>query len=88
MTSEIKEFIKSQGLLICPTCNGEGDYDTFCGHYTSETCSSCLGSGIIRSLNKQKYSKICIICQGRDGGCGGCNFHPQGLIEWETFEIY
>jgi DnaJ-class molecular chaperone len=88
MTSETKKFIQSQGLLVCPTCDGEGEYDSFCGHYTSETCSDCQGKGIIRSLTKQIHSKVCIICHGREGGCGGCNFHPSGLIEWESFEIY
>ena len=88
MTQEIKKFIESQGLLICPSCSGEGEYDSFCGHYVSESCSSCMGKGIIRSLNKQKQQKKCVICNGRKGGCGGCNFHANGLIEWETFEPY
>jgi DnaJ-class molecular chaperone len=85
MTSEIKKFIESQGLLICPTCGGEGTYETFYGHYSSETCSSCQGKGIIRSLNKQKHRKECVICNGR--GClGGCNH--RGYHEWESFELY
>ena len=85
MTSEFKKIIEAQGLLICPTCDGEGEYDTFCGHYSSETCSSCQGSGIIRSLNKQKHRKECVICNGR--GClGGCD--NKGYHEWESFELY
>jgi hypothetical protein len=88
MTKEIKNFIKSQGLLICPTCEGDGDYEIFCGHYTSTTCSNCQGKGIIKSLNREKHQKKCSICNGREGGCGGCDRHPKGLIEWESFEIY
>lgn len=86
MTREIKELIKSQGLLICPSCNGEGEFSSFCGHETTESCYDCGGKGIIRSLKKQKHQKDCIICQARIGGCGGCNFHPKGLIEWESYE--
>lgn len=85
MTKEIKNFIESQGLLICPTCEGEGEYETFCGHYTSETCSNCQGKGIIRSLNKQTHKKECRICNGR-GGLGCCDH--KGFHEWESFEIY
>lgn len=85
MTPEIKKAIESQGFLICPTCNGEGEYDTFCGHYTTETCSSCRGKGMVRSLKKQKQKKTCVICNGREGGCGGCDY--KGFYEWETFEL-
>lgn len=87
MTPKIRQFLESQGNIICPNCNGEGEYETFCGHYTSETCYMCQGAGMVRSLNKQKHSKKCIICHGRKGGCGGCNNHPKGLIEWESYEL-
>jgi len=84
MTSEIKKTLLSQGYLICPACDGEGEYETFCGHYVSETCYHCAGKGIIKSLNKQKHRKPCIICDGR--GClGGCDH--RGYHEWESYEL-
>jgi DnaJ-class molecular chaperone len=88
MTKEIKQFIKSHGALVCPSCEGEGEVEYFCGHYTTNKCRNCAGKGLVASLKKQKQSKKCIICNGRDGGCGGCNSNPKGLIEWESYEIY
>ena len=87
MTPAIKKLISSQGMMICPSCGGEGEYESFCGHYTTESCRWCGGQGVIRSSNKQKQSKNCVICNGRKGGCGGCNNHPKGLVEWETYEL-
>jgi len=87
MTSTIKKLIDSQGLLMCPMCDGEGEVGYFCGHETTTYCYHCGGKGIIRSLNKQKQSKVCIICHGRNGGCGGCNSDPEGLIKWESYEL-
>jgi len=87
MTSVIKDFIKSQNLLVCPVCDGEGEISYFCGHETTTNCYHCAGNGMIRSLKKQKQSKKCIICKGRDGGCGGCDFNLKGLIEWESYEL-
>lgn len=85
MTTIIEKLIKSQGLLICPSCDGEGEYETFCGHYTTESCIWCAGRGIVKSLNKQKHRKPCVICQGKGclGGCNHCGYH-----EWETYELY
>jgi DnaJ-class molecular chaperone len=88
MTQEIRDFLKQHGALVCPTCDGEGEYNTFSGHYHSNNCSSCSGKGLVKSLNSQKHQKQCDICKGREGGCGGCNKHPKGLIEWESYEIY
>jgi tRNA-binding EMAP/Myf-like protein len=87
MTSEIREFIKSQGMLICPSCEGEGEIGYFCGHETTSHCYDCQGRGIIRSLKKQKHKKDCMICNGRKGGCGGCNFNANGWQEWESYEV-
>lgn len=87
MTDAIKNLIKSNGLLICPACNGKGEIGDFCGHGITTNCYHCAGHGMIRSLNKQKQSKKCVICKGRDGGCGGCNFNPRGLIEWKSYEL-
>lgn len=87
MTAAIKKLILSKGLLICPSCNGEGEVGYFCGHETTIDCWDCDGNGIIRSKKKQKHSKKCPICDGRKGGCGGCNFHPKGLIEWKSYEL-
>jgi hypothetical protein len=87
MTKEIKKFIESHGALICPSCEGEGEVGYFCGHDTITKCSKCAGKGLVASLKKQKQSKKCIICNGRDGGCGGCDSHPKGLIEWESYEL-
>lgn len=88
MTTAIKDLCKSQGFLICPSCDGEGEVGYFCGHESSSICYKCAGHGIIKSLKKVKRSKDCIICNGRTGGCGGCNFNPKGLIEWESYELY
>lgn len=88
MTDAIKEIILNSGFLVCPSCNGEGEVGYFCGHEISVTCKWCDGHGVIKSTKKQKRSKKCDICNGRRGGCGGCNNHPKGLIEWETYELY
>lgn len=83
MTSAIKKLIESTGAVICPHCNGEGEYESFCGHYTTEYCRMCGGNGVVKSLKKIKVRKDCVICNGR--GClGGCNH--KGYREWETFE--
>lgn len=90
MTEKIKEFIKSHGALVCPSCEGEGELLFFGGRhniYSLTECIDCAGNGLVASLKKQKQSKKCNICNGRDGGCGGCNSHPKGLIEWETYEL-
>lgn len=87
MTKEIRNFIESNGILICPSCEGEGEIGDFCGHESTRKCYFCAGKGIIRSLNTQKQSKKCGICCGREGGCGGCNHHPKGFIEWESYEL-
>lgn len=86
MTTVIKNIIKNSGLLVCPSCYGEGQSENFCGHYITISCNMCSGHGVIRSMEKQKNTKKCIICNGRNGGCGGCNFHLEGLIEWESYE--
>ena len=87
MTSAIKQFIESKGVLICPNCDGEGEIGDWCGHESTRTCSHCAANGIIQSLKSVKQSKKCGICKGRDGGCGGCDFNPKGLIEWYSFEL-
>ena len=84
MTSIIKNLIKANNLLICPSCEGEGEVEYFCGHYTTASCSMCAGNGIIKSLNKQKHKKVCNICQGR-GGLGCCD--KKGFQEWESYEL-
>jgi DnaJ-class molecular chaperone len=85
MTNEIKKFIESHGLLICPQCEGEGEVGYFCGHDSTQNCSACGGKGIIKSLNKQLHRKTCVVCRGR-GGIGCCD--ERGYQEWESFEIY
>jgi len=87
MTKELKKFVEAHGALVCPSCEGEGKIGYFCGHEITKDCSMCAGKGIIVSLKTQKQSKKCCICNGRDGGCGGCNSHPKGLIEWESYEL-
>jgi hypothetical protein len=87
MTEDLKKFVESHGALVCPICKGEGEIGYFCGHEITENCSMCAGKGIIASLKTQKQSKKCRICNGRDGGCGGCNSNPKGLIEWESYEL-
>lgn len=87
MTSEIKNYIKSQGHLVCPSCDGEGEVGYFCGHESTTRCSDCMGRGILKSLKKQKQSKECSICRGKKGGCGGCNFSANGSHEWESYEL-
>lgn len=87
MTPAIKKVIKQSGLLICPSCDGDGEIGYFCGHETTRRCYMCEGNGVIRSLEKQKHNKKCDICKGRNGGCGGCNSHPKGLIEWESYQL-
>lgn len=88
MTHTIKEIIKSQNLLLCPACDGEGEIGYFCGHDTTTKCYHCAGHGVIRSLKKVCQSKKCSICKGREGGCGGCNFNAKGLIEWQSYELF
>ena len=87
MTKAIRTVIEKNKLLVCPSCDGEGEVGYFCGHETTTECRWCGGKGVIRSTKRQKQSKECDICNGRKGGCGGCNHHPQGLIEWESFEL-
>jgi len=88
MTKIIKSIIINSGFLICPSCDGEGEVGYFCGHDTSTYCRMCNGDGVVKSINMQRHSKKCSICDGRNGGCGGCNSHPKGLIEWESYELY
>lgn len=88
MTDAIKSVIEKAGLLICPFCEGEGEVGYFCGHETTTECRMCGGNGIIRSTKKQKHSKKRNICNGNKGGCGGCNFHPKGLIVWTSYELF
>ena len=85
MTETIKKLILSQGLLICPICKGDGEVGYFCGHETTVDCYHCDSRGIIRSLNKQKHTKQCIICKG-GGGLGCCD--NKGFQEWESYELY
>jgi hypothetical protein len=87
MTSAIKKLILSNGFLICPSCDGEGEICDCCGYNSTRTCFYCAGNGIVLSLKSTKQSKKCGICQGRDGGCGGCDSNPKGLIEWESYEL-
>lgn len=87
MTRTIRKILEGLGFIVCPSCRGEGEVEYFCGHSTTTQCYNCGGNGVVKSLNKQKQSKSCVICKGREGGCGGCNSHPKGLIEWETFEL-
>jgi hypothetical protein len=84
MTTSIKNLLLSQGFLICPSCDGEGEIGYFCGHESSSTCYDCAGHGVIRSLKKVTQRKECIICAGK--GClGGCNH--RGYHEWESYEL-
>jgi DnaJ-class molecular chaperone len=84
MTSAIKNLIKTNNLLICPSCKGQGEVEYFCGHYTTTSCSMCTGNGIIKSLNIQKNKKVCDICLGR-GGLVCCK--NKGFYEWESYEL-
>lgn len=84
MTNSIKKIIKAKGLLICPSCNGEGEVGYFCGHETTTNCYMCNGNGVIKSLKKQKHKKTCSICNGR-GGLGCCK--NKGYHEWESYEL-
>jgi hypothetical protein len=88
MTNTIESIIKNSGLQVCPSCDGDGCVEYFCGHDTTSSCYMCAGNGVIRSTRKQKHSKKCRICNGRKGGCGGCDGHREGLIEWESYELY
>jgi DnaJ-class molecular chaperone len=88
MTKEIRDFLKRYGALECPACDGNGEYDVFSGHHHSETCSECAGKGLVKSLNRQQNQKKCVICNGRARGCGGCDHHPKGMIEWGSYEIF
>jgi len=87
VTKAIENVIKKSGLLICPACKGDGEIGYFCGHETTTDCIMCASNGIIKSKKKQKQSKKCFICNGRKGGCGGCNSNPKGLIEWWSYEL-
>jgi hypothetical protein len=84
MTSEIETFIKSQGFLVCPSCDGEGEIGYFCGHESTTNCYDCGGKGIIKSIEKVKHRKVCLICDGR-GGLGCCG--NKGYYEWESYEL-
>lgn len=85
MTSAIKSLIEAGGVLICPACDGDGEVGYFCGHDTFTDCHHCDGHGVIRSLNKQKHRKPCVICEGRKclGGCDNRGYH-----EWESYELF
>lgn len=83
MNQYAQKIIEKLGLIICPDCGGEGEYEYFCGHETTTTCSKCEGKGIVKSLNIQKRRKKCVICDGR-GGEGCCE--KKGYIEWEIYE--
>lgn len=85
MTDAIHKLIESQGLLICPACDGEGSYESFAGHVSMETCCMCEGHGVVKSLNLQEKRKTCIICKGRKDGCGGCDY--IGYHEYKTYEL-
>jgi len=85
VTPTIKKIIKSNGLLICPSCDGEGEIGHFCGHETTEDCYMCDGQGVVRSLKKQKHRRICLICGGR-GGLGCCDH--KGFHEWESYKLF
>jgi len=85
MTDTIIQIIKNAGLIVCPGCDGSGEIDTFCGHYSLEVCYMCDGHGVIKSLKKQKHRKTCFICNG-NGGIGCCN--DKGFHEWESYELY
>jgi len=84
MTRFIKDFIKSQNLLVCPSCDGEGEVGYFCGHESTTNCYHCDGNGMIRSLKKVKQRKECRICEGK-GGLGCCD--NKGYHEWESYEL-
>jgi DnaJ-class molecular chaperone len=84
MTTSIKNILLSRGFLICPSCDGEGEVDYFCGHESSSTCYDCAGHGVILSLKKVKQRKDCTICKGK-GGLGCCNH--KGYQEWESYEL-
>ncbi len=88
MTKTIKIIIEESGFLVCPACDGYGEVGYFCGHEKTTDCYMCNGHGVVRSLKKQRHAKKCNICNGSKGGCGGCNSHPKGLIEWESYELY
>jgi len=85
MTDAVRSIIKASGLLICPSCDGEGETGYFCGHETTTTCYMCAGNGVIRSTQKQRHRKTCSICGGR-GGPGCCN--NKGFHEWESYELF
>jgi DnaJ-class molecular chaperone len=84
MNNAIRRIAEASGLLVCPSCNGEGEVDYFCGHESTETCHDCGGQGVIISLNKQKHKETCVICKG-GGGPGCCN--NRGFQEWESYEL-
>jgi hypothetical protein len=85
MTDAIGNILKENGLLICPSCRGEGEIGYFCGHETTTMCYMCAGNGVIRSTKKQKHRKPCSICAGR-GGRGCCD--NKGFHEWESYELF
>jgi DnaJ-class molecular chaperone len=84
MTRFIKDFIKSQNLLVCLACDGEGEVGYFCGHDITTKCYHCDGNGIIRSLKKEKHRRECSICKGK-GGLGCCD--NKGYLKWESYEL-
>jgi len=52
MTKEIKELIeKKTKYTVCPSCDGEGEIDYFCGHESWTYCQKCEGTGLILSDN-------------------------------------
>lgn len=77
MTAAIKKLIESNKLLICPNCEGEGE---FC----RSICRWCEGQGIVKSLDRQTHKKNCVICGGK-GCAGGCEW--KGYREWESYEL-
>jgi len=73
------------GAIVCPSCDGEGEVGSFCGHETIESCFWCAGKGMVKSLNRQIHRKNCVICGG-EGCAGGCDW--KGFREWESYELW
>ena len=84
MTNAIKKLIEFCGALICPSCNGEGEVQEFCGHYVDFDCERCDGNGIIKSTKLVTYSKTCVYCSGK--GCRQC--YDSGYVESEKYELF
>ena len=57
MTKEIKKLITSNGMLVCPACDGEGEVGYFAGHETTINCSMCGGHGMIAAQSKETENK-------------------------------